>query len=70
MEKKPEEAAKDEAFLQQLRNFATRKGETLKITHSVKNGQLHGCYYQNIDRNERSRDPSEFGNNALSIQIN
>ncbi|CAH2237850.1 jg803, partial [Pararge aegeria aegeria] len=48
VEKKPEEAAKDEAFLQQLREFFTRKGEVLKISHSVRNLSLRSLYVATI----------------------
>ncbi|XP_069363542.1 AT-rich interactive domain-containing protein 5B-like isoform X2 [Maniola hyperantus] len=44
VEKKPEEVAKDKAFEQQLKDFFTRKGQTLKISHSVKNVSLRSLY--------------------------
>ncbi|XP_052745467.1 uncharacterized protein LOC112053811 [Bicyclus anynana] len=44
VERKPEEVAKDEAFLLTLREFYSRKGEVLKISHSVKNVSLRSLY--------------------------
>ncbi|CAH2101464.1 unnamed protein product [Euphydryas editha] len=50
IQKKPEEIAKDEAFLRQLKEFLKSQNDNLKISHTVKNVSLRSLYAWVVSR--------------------